>query len=53
MHLRSYVDNLKQCINRKWAALSQAVIERTVGKLRQHLCACVCAGGRHFEHRLY
>ena len=48
----SDVDELKQRINSEWAALSHAVIERAVGEWRQRLRACVCAGGKHFEHML-
>jgi len=48
----SDVDELKQHINSEWAALSHAVIERAVGEWRQRLRACVCAGGKHFEHML-
>jgi len=43
---------MKRRINSEWAALSHAVIERAVGEWRQHLRACVCAGGGHFEHML-
>ena len=48
----SVVDELKRRINREWAALSHAVIERAVGEWRQRLRASVRAGGGHFEHML-
>jgi len=34
-NLRSYIDELKWSINSEWAVLNYAVIERTVGELRQ------------------
>jgi len=46
------VEELKRRINSECAALSHAVIERAVGEWRQRLCACVRAGGGHFEHML-
>jgi len=41
-------NELKRRINREWAAMRHAVIERAVGKWRQRLYACVRAGGGHF-----
>ena len=48
----SDVDDLKRCIHSEWAALSHAVIECAVGEWRQHLRACIHAGGGHFEYIL-
>ena len=48
----SDVDELKRHIISEWAALSYAAIDSAVGEWRQHLRACVRAGGGHFEHRL-
>ena len=47
----SDVDELKR-IHSEGAAVSHTVIERAVGKWRQCLCACIRAGGRHFEYML-
>ena len=48
----SDVDELKGRINSEWAALSHAVTERAVDEWRQHLRACIRAGGGHFEYML-
>jgi len=46
------VDEVKRRISNEWAALSHTVIECADGELHQGLHACICAGGRHFEHIL-
>jgi len=48
-----YVDELKRCINNKWAVRSHAVIEHrpTGGEWCQRLRACVRAGG-YIKHML-
>jgi len=48
----SDVDELKRRIISEWAALSHTVIDSAVKERRQRLCACVHAGGGHFEHTL-
>jgi len=40
------------CFNSEWAAMTHTVIECTIGEWRQHLRACIVAGGEHFEHPL-
>jgi len=47
----SDVDELKRRIS-EWAALSHTAIDSAVKERRQHLRACVHAGGGHFEHTL-
>jgi len=54
--LRSYVEELKWCINSEWTtreSCSYAVTELAVSELHQRLHACVRAGGGHFEHMLW
>ena len=51
-HTKISDDELKLLINSEWAALSHAAIERDVGEWRQRLCACIRAGGGHFEYML-
>jgi len=48
----SDVNELKRRINSEWVAVSHTVSECAVGEWRQHLRACICAGGRHFEYML-
>ena len=48
----SDVDELKRRIISEWAALRHTVIDSAVKERHQRLCACICAGGGHFEHTL-
>ena len=48
----SDVDELKRHIISELAALSHTAIDSAVGEWRQHLRACVRAGGGYFDLRL-
>jgi len=46
------VDHLKQRLIEEWRCFDQNIIDRAVRQLHVRLCACVCANGGHFEHKL-